>query len=286
MKAIVCHAIAVMLLLGLPAVSLADEAAVKAACTADKSPTLKAIYDRGALRWALGIAPPYGAKDPQGNYIGTEADNARDFARLLGVKADMKDYTYNLLPPTVATGLADIVGASLYVTDARKQVIDFSDVYHHEGSVFVVLASRNDLNSIADLNREGVNIEANVGSGFVDLARKVAPKATVLQADETVSPGIRFVIVGQDDATMTDGTELPLTYKGAGTVTLKVIGARGVVQQKIPVDEDLIEPFDVAFGVRKGDPGFLACVNAFVKYGLESGHFRDSYVKWVQELAQ
>src|SRR5262245_5498632 len=91
--------------------AFADAAAVKAACTADKSPTLKDIHDRGVLRWALGISPPYGAKDPQGSYIGTEPDNARAFADLLGVKVDMKDYTYNLLPPTVATGLADIVGA-------------------------------------------------------------------------------------------------------------------------------------------------------------------------------
>jgi ABC-type amino acid transport substrate-binding protein len=286
MKPAFLSVMAAVLLLAAPVTALADAAAVKTACSADKSPTLKAIYDRGELRWALGISPPYGAKDSQGNFIGTEADNARAFAELLGVKVEIKDYTYNLLPPTIASGLADVVGASLYVTDARKQVIDFSDVYHHEGSVFVVLASRNDLNSIDDLNKAGIKVEANLGSGFVDLAKKVLPNATVIQADESTSPGSMFIISGQDDVTVTDGTELPLEYKAAGNVKLKVIGKKGVVAGDLPNDDDLIEPFDVAFGVRKGDPGFLACVNAFVAYGLENGSFRASYEKWVKTLAR
>src|SRR5262249_8992598 len=90
-----------------------DTASVKAACTPDKSPKLKEIADRGELRWAVGIAAPFAAKDASGQYVGTEPENAKDFADILGVRLEIKDYTYDLLPPTVATGNADIVGSAL-----------------------------------------------------------------------------------------------------------------------------------------------------------------------------
>src|SRR5207247_277312 len=90
-----------------------DTAAVKAACTPEKSATIKTIKQRGYLRWATGIASPYGFKNTSGLYIGTEPDNARELARILGVKVEIHDYTYDLLPTTVNTGTADIVGAAL-----------------------------------------------------------------------------------------------------------------------------------------------------------------------------
>ena len=103
--------------------------ATKAACTAEKSPKIKEIKDRGVLRWAVGIAAPFAAKDAKGEYVGTEPENASQFAKMLGVDLEIRDYSYDLLPPTVATGNADIVGAALYITDKRRQVIDFIWLY-------------------------------------------------------------------------------------------------------------------------------------------------------------
>lgn len=278
-----------ILVVGLPlsTVALADEAFVRAACAADKSPRLKEIHDRGMLRWAIGIAPPFGARVGPNEYIGTEAENAKDFAEILGVELEIRDYTYDLLPPTVATGNADIVGAALYITDARKKVIDFSDVYEWEGSFYVALGSRDDLNSLEDLNRPEVTVVVNVGSGYVDLSRKVIPNANIVTADLVdYSRMANFLIGGQADATMLAATEYPLLDRAVGDVPLKSIGTKGVSAEGIPRQDELIEPFDVGFGVRKGDPGFLNCVNAFVADLLESGRFRERYVRWVKTIAE
>ena len=87
-----------------PSYVLADSAAVKSECTGEKSPTIKAIQDRGALEWATGLSLPTAAKDAEGKFIGVEPDNAKELAEILGVKLNIRDYTYDLLPPTVATG--------------------------------------------------------------------------------------------------------------------------------------------------------------------------------------
>jgi len=239
------------------------------------------------LHWAVGIAPPFAAKDAKGEYVGTEPENAREFADILGVKLEIRDYSYDLLPPTVATGNADIVGAALYITDKRRQVIEFSDPYQREGQIFVVLGSRSDLNSIGDLNKPETRVVNNIGSGQVELTKKLLPQAQHATAD-LANPGVQaqYLISGQADVHMTDGASVPISRKASGAVDIKLIGPKGVVKTEVPVGEDLIEPFDIGFGVAKGDPGFLACVNAFVKDLNETGRFRDRYVGWVKKLAE
>lgn len=281
------HAITALvgaLLLVSSAVAAAE---VEQACTAEKSPRIKEIKERGVLHWAVGIAAPFAALDSQGNYIGIEPENARDFADVLGVDLEIRHYSYDLLPPTVATGVADIVGASLYITDARRQAIDFSDPYQREGQVFVVLGERDDLNSIAELNSPEIRVVNNIGSGQVELSKRFLPNANHITADlSNYSVMMQFLIAGQADVAMTDGASFPLVRKAAGDVPVKMIGPKGVIPGDVPPGEDTIEPFDVGFGIAKGDPGFLACVNAFVADLVESGRFRERYVRWVREMAK
>ena len=286
MKSISAALLAVLITGNVPS-AVADTAAVKAACSPDKSPTIKAIKDRGELRWAVGIAAPFAAKDASGAYVGTEPENAKDFADLLEVKLEIRDYSYDLLPPTVASGNADIVGAALYITDKRKEAIDFSEPYQREGQIFVTLATQTALNSIADLNKAEIRAVGNIGSGQVELTKKLLPNAVLATAD-LANPGIQaqFLISRQADVMMTDGSSVPILKKAAGGVEMKMIGPKGVVAGDVPIGDELIEPFDIGFGIAKGDPGFLACVNAFVQDLNDSGRFRDRYVAWAKKLAE
>ena len=56
---------------------------------------------------------------------------------------------------------------------------------------------------------------------------------------------------------------------------------------EVPAPEDLIDPFDIGFGLAKNaDAGWVNCVNAWVKDGLASGWFRQRYEYWVKQLAE
>jgi ABC-type amino acid transport substrate-binding protein len=266
-----------------PSYGWADSAAVKSACVAEKSPTIKAIQNRGTLIWATGISLPTATKDSNGNFIGVEPDNAKELADILGVKLLIQAYTYDLLAPTVATGTADIVGANLYITDTRRKAIDFSDPYNHEGSVFVVLANRTDLNSIDDLNRPELRVITGTGTGLVDLAAKFLSKAQQSTADISSIPEVQFIMTKQADVTMVDTPRLPLMVKAAMGTPLKFIGKRGVVNG-LPTREDMIDPYDVGFGVRKGDAGFLTCLNTWVKDLTETGRFQQRWDHWLTTL--
>jgi hypothetical protein len=63
-----------------------------------------------------------------------------------------------------------------------------------------------------------------------------------------------------------------------------MIGASGVVTRFPPDDHDLFEPFDNGFGIAKGDPGFIACLNAWVADGVASGRFHTRFVAAVKAL--
>jgi len=103
---------------------------VKTACQPTQSPRIADIQKRGDLAWGIGVSPPFGFKLPSGEWAGVEADNAKELANILGVKATIQDFDYSLMPTALQSNQADIVGAQLFVTPARQQAIDFSHTYY------------------------------------------------------------------------------------------------------------------------------------------------------------
>lgn len=254
---------------------------VKAACTAEKSATIKAVQERGELNWALGIAAPFGFRQSSGEYGGIEVDNASEFAHFLGVKANITDYDYGLLPPALASGKADIIGAQLYVTDERKKVIDFSDAYFSAGQVFYVLKGSK-WQTVTDLNSPDNRFVNELGAGQVELAKKLIPLAPqqLVPKRGQMLVGYDFMKGGQADSTMLDAFlfgALKAQYPD-----LEVIGNNGRSAEPPVSTEAMIEPFDVAFGVRKDDPGFKDCVDAYVADLLSSGRLLQRIDYWAE----
>ena len=121
-----------------PPIQTHVDAAVRKACDAS-SPTIDRIKKDRVLFWAIGVSPPFGFKLERGMWAGVEAQNAAELATILGVRFDIAEYSYDVLPEALVTGQADIVGAELFVTDERKKLIDFSRPYYQSGQLFYVL---------------------------------------------------------------------------------------------------------------------------------------------------
>ena len=126
-------------------------AAVRSACDVS-SPTIDRIKDEGVLFWAIGVSPPFGFEVDGGVWAGVEAQNAAELATILGVDFDIAEYSYDVLPEALVTGQADIIGAELFVTDERKEQIDFSTPYYQSGQLFYVLED-SPYQTIDDLNK-------------------------------------------------------------------------------------------------------------------------------------
>lgn len=258
-------------------------AAVVKACEAGSSKTLAAIKDRGTLNWGIGVSPPFGYKDNDGSWVGVEADNARELAALLGVKVQIQDYDYGVMTTAMQSGKADILGAQLFKTPERAKAIGFSDAYYLSGQLFYVLKDSK-FQSIDDLNQAGVRFVYGTGNAQKAIAEKYIPKATISDAPLRGQLLLyEFLASGQADASMVEAAPMPVLVKKYTNPPLAAIGLKGRVTADKAQKDDIIDPFEVAFGLPKDDAGFKSCIDAWVDDAHTSGRMDDRIQYWLDK---
>lgn len=259
--------------------------AVAQACSADASPTIQRIQDSGELNWAIGISPPFGFKDTDGEYAGVEVDNAEELAHILGVEAKIQDYDYGLLPPAITSGKADIIGAQLFITPERAQVIDFSEPYYVSGQLFYVLAD-SPWQTIEDLNSPDNRFVFGTGNAQEGVAKEIIPDAPRTAAPLRGQPLLYdFLSADRADSSMTEAQLMKPLFAKFTDPALAAIGMNGRVTTERPTDADLISPFDVAFGLPKGDAGFKGCIDAWVADMRETTVIDQRIEYWLASIA-
>ena len=257
--------------------------AVAAACTADKSPTIAQIQSRGYINWATGISPPFGFKD-DGTFAGVEPDNAAELAHILKVEPRIAEFSYDVMPPAITSGKADIIGAQLFNTPVRAQVIAFTDPYFLSGQLFYVLED-SAYQTIADLNTPDNTFIYGTGNAQGDVAKSIIPKATIKDAPLQGQVLLyNFMATGRADSSMVEGGLKALLLAKYTNPKLAAIGNNGRVTTPLPSEADLVNPFDVAFGYSKQDPGFGACLNAWVADMKASGRIQQRIEYWTEAI--
>jgi ABC-type amino acid transport substrate-binding protein len=255
---------------------------VRKACDVS-SPTLDRIKREGVLFWGIGVSPPFGFELKRGEWAGVEAQNAAELANVLGVDFDISEYSYDVLPETLVTGQTDIVGAELFVTEERKELIDFSIPYYQSGQLFYVLKD-SPYQTIGDLNNSDVRFVYGTGTAQLDLAKKYVPKAQI----RDTPLGNRLLLndvlaTKRADATMSQAAAMKVILEKLRTPPLAAIGLNGRVKGQRAQPKDVLDPFDVAFGVPKGDEKWRGCVNAWVHDLLESGRIVQRLDYWLAQ---
>lgn len=257
--------------------------AVTRACGAS-SPTLDRIRQEGTLFWAIGATPRFGFKLPDGRWAGVEAQNAAELATVLGVDYDITEYTYDVLARTLITGQADIVGAQLFVTPERTRLIDFSTPYYEAGQLFYVPRD-SPYQTIEDLNRPDVRFVAGFGTAQLGLAEKYLPRAQVT-GERLTGQLILYdsIAAGRAEATMTDASAIQIIREKFTRPPLVALGLKGRVVGRRASADEMLDPFDVAFGLPKGDRAWKACVDAWVQDLLASGRMEERLNYWLAQL--
>lgn len=252
------------------------------ACAAS-SPTLDAIRERGTLNWGIGVSPPFAFKTGDGSWSGIEADNAQELANLLGVKVEIQDYDYGVMTAAIQSKKADIVGATLFITPERQEVIDFSDYYYLSGQLFYILED-SPFQTIDDLNNPDVTFVYGTGNAQKEIAEKYIPKATIIDAPLRGQLLLyEFLASGQADASMVQGDVKPVLVGKYTSPQLAAIGMNGRVTTDLPSEDDIIDPFEVAFGLPKGDTAWKGCVDAWVDEARTSGRMDERIQYWFEQ---
>ena len=263
-----------ILLLGLLLLALAAAgcggAPAKPEAKKDAKPAVSRIDQikkNGKLILATGNYRPFEYHDEKTNkVIGYDIDVAEAIAKKIGVPLEVKEMQFTGLIPTLQNGQADLVIAAMYITPARKEVVDFADPYMDTGMVVAVRKDDTVIKGPNDLNGKVVGVKTGATSEKVaqELNEKGA-KITIKSYKETVDY-LLDLQNGRLDAAINDLLN-QLEYNKANP-NVKIVG----------------EPFTKAqlgIAVKKGDKELLDLINTVLKELKQSGEAEKLYKKWL-----
>ena len=190
-------------------------------------------------------APPFSFLEGD-RYTGISNDILLRAAELKGLEINYTPLKFPALIPSIQAGQIDIAVSGIFVTEARKEIVDFSDPYYEQGAVYVAPVN-SPIASVDDL--KGKSVAAEQGSAALAMAQEQA--ATL---------GIEIRIF-QDPATM----QLAMQ---SGDVAAMIYDSGIMVHQvnvekanpTIKIISPILNPTGIAFAFPKGSD-LVAIVN-------------------------
>jgi polar amino acid transport system substrate-binding protein len=212
---------------------------------------LQDVLNSGTLRVGVTLFAPWAARAGDGELVGFEVDVARQLAADLGVKAQLLPYDVDRLVPALESGEIDIIAAGLTITPERALHVNFSNPYAESGIGLATHVERTaNVTDIKALDSDTITIAAVENSVGVQLARRLWPRARV-QVFPSVEAAGEALVAGEVHGYVEDE---PVT-------TFLALEHPGVVD--VPTGRPLLAS-PAGFAVNKGDPDFLAFLNAWI----------------------
>ena len=233
---------------------------------ASATPTLDALKEKGKLVVMTNPAfPPFEYIDAKGNVAGVDLDLAQKIADAVGVELEIVDMNFDLLIDSLKGGKGDLVASGMTRTDARAEIIDFSDIYISMG-LKVIVPVGTDIKTFDDLAGKKIAVqEATTADIYV---QEHYPDATPLQFKSAIDAG-NAVKSGNADCAVVD--MLPAEYMTANSPEIELM-------------PELLSAEDTAMGVAKGQEDFLAVVNEVLHEAMDSGFLDESFDKHMQNF--
>lgn len=213
----------------------------------------------------------FGFLNPTTNRMeGFDADLLREVAKAIFGDADkieFKKVTSQTRIPLVKEGAVDIVASTMTITDARKQEIDFSDVYYLAAQKILVKKG-SPIKTIKDTG--GKKVCASKGSTSEKNIKAQSPTAELFLTD-SYQDCLTAIQQGRVDAISTDDAILGSLVKQ--DPTLEVVGP--------PFSS---EPYGL--GIQKGHPEFVTFVNKVVADVKKSGRWKQLAAQWLGDYGK
>lgn len=209
--------------------------------------------------------PPFEFTDNKGAMQGFDIDLVNAIAKKAGIKnVEFKQITFDGLVPGLQANQFDMVASAMYITDKRKEVVDFSDTYFPGGLTMMVKPDSN-IKDLKDL--DGKKVSVQVGTKSVDWLKANVPKVELMLV-KTNAEMFQAVVNGQSAACVTG---LPAArYYVSQQGNLKVTGP-----------ELTQENYGYAF--RKTDKDLLDAWNKGLAAVKQDGTYKQIEEKWFKK---
>ncbi len=130
------------------------------------------------------IFPPFTYRNSSNQNAGFDIEIAKIIAKNYGRGLKIEVMDFSELIPAVQEGRVDMVVCAVTITDARKEIIDFSNPYYETSQVLIVRKERQEeflnITSSEELGATK-NLAAERGTFGSVLAKNVATKSPVLE---------------------------------------------------------------------------------------------------------
>lgn len=213
---------------------------------------------------ALNNYPPLIYKK-DGQLTGFEYELLQAIAQEENLDIEFKEMKFDGFIPGLQSGQVDLATSTL-MTDERKKVVDFSDVFFNSGIVLVV-ANDSPIQSFEDL--KGKTIVATQGSITLEVAKQLAEEygAETRPLKETDALFLDVENGNADALTLNSPT---VEYR------LKLDGDNA----KFRIVGDHLTNDEHAFSIQKGNDDLREKINSGLKKIKENGKYDEVHAKW------
>jgi polar amino acid transport system substrate-binding protein len=246
------------------AVAIATMCMAALGSTAARADLLDDVMKAKKIRIATDLAiPPSGMVDGNMKPTGSDVETAQLLAKDWGLELEFIQTTGATRIPNVQTNKADIIISTLSVTPDRAKVIDFTKAYAALQSVVGCLKSV-EVKNWDDLKGKTIAVSRGTTQD-TELTNMKDRNLTLARFDDDATM-VTAAISGQADCVATSAT------------IVNQIGVKNpsrVFEPKV-----LIRTFDLAIGLRKGEPRLTEKLNEWITTNLKNGKLNEIYKKF------
>lgn len=216
------------------------------------------IKEKGVITIGTSNDVPFSYIDPNTRELkGIDAEFMLWMADKMGVKVETYVTDFSTLIPALKAKKFDIIVDAMYITDQRKEQINFTDPWYKEGEGLIVRKDDESIKSLDDL--KGKVVGAQTGTVFLDFVKSL-PGVKEVKVYDSQATALMDLNNGRVDAVITDSATAAYAIKNDPNLKLK-----------------LVSPYEPRFtgiigaGVRKEDTDLLEEMNRLLKELKASG---------------
>lgn len=197
-------------------------------------------------------------------YVGFDIDLWDAIAKKMNISYELRPMDFGGLIPGLQSRNLDVAMAGITITDARKQVVDFSDGYYNADLLMAVKTGNNSITRFSDLAGKKVGLKQGTAAATF---MKSKYKANYIEFPN-IDNAYLDLQAGNLDAVVHDSPNVLYYVKTAGGGKVKSTG-----------ESDSILPQQYGFAMQKNS-SLTPKINAALEALRADGTYRKIYVKW------
>ncbi|MHA7154779.1 ABC transporter substrate-binding protein [Arthrobacter sp. TMN-50] len=216
---------------------------------------------------------PFSFTDEAGALQGIDGEMINWIAETKGWEVEVFVSEFATLIPAIQAGKADAVVDAMYITDVRKEEVNFTDTWYQQGEGMVVpgdstMTNRDDA--------KGTVIGVQTGTTFIELAESLEPEE--IKYFDSQAALLTAVENKQVDVVFTDAAVVAYSLVQNPNDAIKIVDPYepffpGLIGAAVPKDNpELLEELNSGLAELKATPEYMEILT---KYGLTESNAVD-----------